>query len=440
MARNSVSNTVIEASQVPLIQSVKLHGVNTYTIGSNFISWDISNNYTLDSIALTFGTRKANSSAEVIGGVQDTGFACGNGTIGAYDFGLLYTVFTAMVMAKVELGTSFVVSTENLQREGFHAVWFGNDGIVYSPNNNVIIPLKNADIEAVCEGGMAKVNNFCSRDVYSLEREGNNFAIMTSANELLAFVKIPECVKKTYSSFFQNGATVIDNPNTPWDEGSRLGQLIGETDNRSECMVVYERYRTSPAIDSIIAREDLIIKPSERYADTSNFFGSICYTDKGEIAVAVNFRKGLFVYYPWFSACEEKDIKVDPSARFQDFFNVTVGCNHILRYSRTVVHRPITAAKFDNSVFNTIKDAFLDMKLSRVPLQSAFGRVVIPENLLLQELTGGSGESLYCILPVGVVGDKIICMSADSALSAVTPSGWDVDSAFYDITEVARQC
>lgn len=440
MARNSVSNTVIEASRVPLIQSIRLFGMKTYTLGTNFISWDTSNNYTLDSIAMSFGTRTPNAQAEVVGGTRDTGFACGGGTISAYDFGLLYSVFTAMVMAKVELGTSFLVDSEKLQRDGFYAVWFGNDGVVYSAPGNVIIPLKNADIETVCEGGIAKLNNFCSRDTYTLEREGLNFVLMTSARELLTFVKIPECVKKTYSMYFQNNNTTVDNPSTSWDEGSRLGQLIGETDSRSECMAVYEKYRTSPAIDSIIAREDLIVVPTERYADTKNFFGSICYTDKGEIAVAVNFRKGLFVYYPWFSQGDDRDIKVDPSAKFPAFFNVTEGCNHILRYAGTVVHRPLTAAKFDNAVFNSIKEAFLDMQLSRVPIQSAFGRVVIPESLLLQELTGGTGESLYCLLPVGVVGDKVVCMSSDGSLSTIVPSGWDVDSAFYDITEVTKTC
>lgn len=442
MARNSVNNTVIEASKVPLTKSVKLYGFNTYALATNFISWDSAHNYNLDTIALSFGTKKADSSVEVVGGSREVGFTCGDGAISAYDFGLLYTVFTAMIMAKVELGSNFLIDFEKLQRDGFNAVWFGNDGVIYSASSNVIIPLKNVDIETVCEGGVVKVSNFCSRDTYTLEREGRNFVITTSSQELLAFVKIPECARKTYARYFQDGPTVMDDPDTGWDEGSRLGQLIGETDNRSECMVVFDRYKMEPAIDSIVAREDLIVKPTERYADTSNFFGSICYTDKGEIAIAVNFRRGLFVYYPWFSSVDmaERDIKVDASANFPEFFNVTEGCNHILRYAGTVVNRPLTAAQFDGQMFNTIKDAFLDMRLSRVPIQAAFGRVVIPENILMQELTSGTGESLFCILPVGVVGDKVICMSADDSLTTVIPSGWDMSSAFYDITEVAKIC
>lgn len=442
MARNSISNTVLEASRVQLSKAVKLYGMKTYTLSTNFLSWDTDNNYNLTDIALTFGTRRGNSPVEVVGGGREQGFACGNGSISAYDFGLLYTVFTAMVMARVELGGTFPVVSENLHQDGRCIIWLGNDAVLYSASGNLIIPLKNADVERVCAGNKVKVSNFCGKDTYILDREGNALGVTAESGALLTFLEIPECVRKTYSHYFSHQDGVSSASDTGWVEDSMLGKLIGETDNRSECMAAYEQYKAAPFIGSIVSREDLIVQPTERYADTSNFFGSICYTDKGEIAIAVNFRKGLFVYYPWFTSGdgESREVMVDPSAKFSEFFNVTEGCNHILRYANTVINRPLTAAQFDLHVFEEIKTAFLGMKLSRIPIQAAFGRVVIPEKILLQELTGGTGESLFCMLPVGIVGSKVICLTSEGALSAVTPSGWDLTSAFYDVTEVVRQC
>lgn len=443
MARNSVSSTVLEASRVLLSNTVKLHAINTYTISSNFVSWDASHSYNISDIALSFGTRFPGATPEVVGGMRDAGFTCGSGAISAFDFGLLYTVFTAMVMAKVELGTAFPVVSDKIQRPGAWVAWFGNDAVIYSAQDNFIVPMKNADIKVVCGGDKVRVSNFCSTDIYTLEREGRSFYILTQAGELFCTIPIPECVVKTYPGYFKDnaaGAGVIASGS--WDSGSGLGSLIGAADTRSECLDVLERYKMSPPIASVVSREDLVVVPSERYADTANFFGSICLTDKQEIAIAVNFRRGLFVYYPWFvtDTTQEREVQVDPSAKFPEFYNVTEGCNRILRYAGTVVNRPLTSAQMDATVFEAIKTAFLDMRLSRIPIQSAFGRVVIPEEVLLQELTGGTGESLFCMVPVGIVGPKLVCLTAENVLTSMAPSGWDLSSALYDITEVIQQC
>lgn len=442
MARNSISNTVIEASKVLLVNSVKLYGLNTYTLATNFISWNGGHNYNLADVALTFGTRRNDISVEVVGGKREIGFNCGDTAISAYDFALLYSAFTAMIMAKVELGGSFPIVSENLQRAGMRVVWFGNDALIYSTQANLIITLKNADVEKVCAGNRVLITNFCTRDEYVLDREGASFCLTSVNGELLTFVRIPECVSKTYSIYFHSldGSNSVDDPNTSWDEGSMLGRLIDESDARSECLEALKEYKISSVIDSVVSRDDLVCVPTERYADTTNFFGSICYTDKEEIAVAVNFRRGLFVYYPWFvsDATAEREIKVDPSAKFPEFFNVTEGCNRILRYAGTVINRPLTAAQFDLQMFMRVKEAFLTLQLSRIPIKSAFGRIVIPENILVKELTSGTGESLYCLVPVGIVGSKLICVTAEDVLTSITPSGWDLSDAFYDITEVIK--
>lgn len=104
MAHNSISQIVLEASRVQLPQAFKVIGRNTYTISTDFISWDSVHNYTLVEIASTFGNKVQNSEMGVVGGVggvKDIGFKCGDEAISAFDFGLLYSIFTAMVMAKV---------------------------------------------------------------------------------------------------------------------------------------------------------------------------------------------------------------------------------------------------------------------------------------------------------------------------------------------------
>ena len=440
MARNSITNTVLEASRVLLSHTIKLHGVNTYIISSDFISWDATHSYKISDIAVNFGTRVTPSQSAVIGS-RDTGFACGNGDISAFDFGLLYTAFTAMVMAKIELGTNFPVFSDNTSKQGIRAIWFGNDAIIYSTEYNLIIPVKNADIETACGGHRVQVNNFCSKDTYVLDRENKMFYFTRPTGELFFTINIPECVVKTYFTHFKgssSGDTGVVN--VGWEEDSPLGALIDKTDTRSECMSILEKYKLSPPIASIVSRDDLVVDLTDKYVDTSNFFGSVCYTDKHEIVIAVNFHRGLFVYYPWFksAAGQEDDIKVDPSAKFPEFYNVTEGCNRILRYVGTVVNRPFTSAQMDSNVFNLIKESFLNMKLARVPIQAAFGRIVIPEEILLNELIGGVGESLFCIVPVGIVGQNLVCITSENVVTAVTPSGWDLSSAFYDITEVIK--
>lgn len=440
MAHNSISQIVLEASRVQLPQAFKVIGRNTYTISTDFISWDSVHNYTLVEIASTFGNKVQNSEMGVVGGVggvKDIGFKCGNESISAFDFGLLYSIFTAMVMAKVEFGGAFKVFSEKLSRASDYALWLGNDCVVYSPDSNVIITLKNADVERVCNDNKVKVVNFCSREKFDFEINSNSMMLINSKGELFAVLTIPESVKNTYN-LNTHKEEIIDDPSTEWDENSGLGELISENDNKSECAKVLDEYRKTAIVDSIISRDDLVVEPEEKYADTSNFFGSVCYTDKNEIAIAVNFRRGLFVYRPLFSGDPEdsKELKVDPNARFPEFFNITEGCARIKRYSETVVERPLTAAQFDVDMCNKIKEAFLNMELPRIPIKAAFGKIVIPEPVLIDELSRGNGESIYCFVPVGVVDDKVICINDADELVIQNPTIWGLSSAFYDVTGV----
>ena len=108
---------------------------------------------------------------------------------------------------------------------------------------------------------------------------------------------------------------------------------------------------------------------------------------------------------------------------------------------------PLTAAEFDAEVFERVRNAFFDMELPRVQLASAFGRVVVPEPVLLSALSSASSDTIYCIVPVGTIGNNVICKDFDGILTLMellpeedsVPGSWrpwGFDTYFYDITGV----
>lgn len=446
MARN-ISTTVIDAAGVSLMNPVKIYGENVYTISSDFIGWGESNNYRLQDIALTFGTRVSDTNMEVVGSSRKTGFRCGDAVISVFDFALLYNVFNVMIMAKVEFGSSIHLHTEKLKRAqgNFIAQWFGSYCLLYSVERNVILNVRSQDVEAALTSGSCAVKNFCQSNTFNFTFDGADFALLNGCDDsagVIGVLSSHEFVRRAYARHFTAPDVAASVPDVIRDlePDSALGQLVGEAEVRTECLDALKQYRSTSCLNSIAAREDLFVVPQDRYPDINQFFGSVCYTDKEQIAVAVNFRQGLFVYYPWFVSDEdtEREVLVDTSAKFDAFYNVTDGCNRIYRFAETVTVRPLTAAEFDLATYAKIRDAFLSLSLPRIPIQSAFGRVVIPESVLVRELTIDFGESIYCLLPVGVVGNKVVCLSANGTLTAMTPSDWGIDGAFFDITEVIK--
>lgn len=437
MASNSIRNFVEEASNVVVVKPFKVAGDHEYTVGTNMLSIDGQKVYSLESIAPNFGVRRTNISPGVLGSSGSGVFACGESNISAFDFGLLYTVFNAMVMAKAESGVSVVTEQTDTTQPDLKCLWFGQTVIVYSLRRYCIIPIKSADIEDILKGSRRKCRSFSSGDSYTLDLEGNKLAIQTDSGELLAICDLSISAK--------NSLQLWSTEPLPTDSGismvkpdSQLASLISSSDNHTIYTEILSKYRAMPMIEAIVSRDDLIIVPEEKYQDTTNFFGSICYTDKGLIVMAVNFRHGLFVCRPWFPAytSDKCEVLLDDQVNFQKFYNVTAGCTRISRFANTVINRPLTAAEFDFKVVDALKEAFTQMQLPRIPLESAFGKVVIPERLLVDEVLEGDGSAAECFVPCGVVGDNIICICETDELVSVKPTRWDSTSAFYDITEV----
>ncbi len=436
MASSSVSSRLISASSVVLSKPIRVYGHNTYTISSDFINWG-DFNYSISDIANTFGHR-AN-------GMGDRVFRCGDDKITVFDFGLLFTVFTSMTMAQAELGGAFPIEEVVPSRNELKAVWIGNDLIVYSHSNNLIIPVPNSVVETCCSGKKAEVGNFCSQATYEVTRERMDLFLVNKAKkELLCRVRIAECCQKTYTPYFKTEADNAEKQKENWDTSSALGQLVIEADSSLPAKEAFARYSAQGMAASVAARDDLIITPDEPYEDLTvksnleKFFGTVCYTDKCDVVVAVNYHNGLFVFNSCFPGDYYEGIQVDGNTDITKYYNVTDGCERIMRFANTVVTRPLTAAQLDMKMFNNISSALLNMELPRIPFTSCLGRMVIPESTLMDAFKEGLGADLFCIVPVGVIGEAVITITSEGNLATVFPKEWSTTEAFYDITEVVR--
>lgn len=434
MANNSISSKVVTAASVSISKPFKVYGVNTYTISTDFISWGEDCNYSLSDIAPDFGVRTA--------GVGDKVFTCGDEKISVYDFGLLFTVFTAMTSAQTELGSNFPLEETAVSKDGVRALWIGNDVIIYSQTLNLILPLDNADVQTVCSGERIERANFCTKDRYTVDRERVEIFIVDAAKyELLGRTRISDCAQKSYAKYFAQLEGADNDVLASWDTESRLGRLIASISDRLPVKKTLERYKKQGMVEGTNVHRELFVSLDKQYEDpmkVQQYFGNICYTDKAEIVIAVNFHSGLFVYTPCFPGDTFDGVAVDSKPDFSRYYDVTLGCERIMRFARTVTYRPLTAARLDVKVFNIIANQWTAQKLTRVSFPSSLGKVVIPESILESTFEVGFGADLFCMVPVGVVGEAVICKTATGKLEAVYPRGWSLDEAFYDVTEVVE--
>lgn len=435
MSIHNLRSVVANAATASLFTPVTVRGNNTYTFGTNLLSWDEVNNYTIDAIAPTFGqTTQVPNAAQAM-------FKCGDSAVSAFDFGLLFSCFTAIVGAYTEQGASVFTSNADTSIPELDVVWFGNNAVLYCLERNLIIPIKSADVQNACRNAKVHLDNFVDIRSYQLTREKMYFVIDTEKGENLCRFPVPLMIQRAFPNLFDEDLTndfVQDDPSTPWDERSQLGSLIASSASLTSAEDTAKRYRDMVALESVVVRSDLIMQPSQRYKSTSEFLGSLCYSDKDVIALAVNFRNNLFVYRPWFTGEKVAKVQVDSNPQLGDFFNISEECKLIERYAQTVTNVPLTAAQLDVGVFEKIKTAFYNMELPRLKLASAFGRIVIPESVLVKGLGSMAGESVFCLVMLGVIGKNVICKTSEGSLTAMSRVPWLEDEAFYDITEVVR--
>lgn len=437
MSVHNIRSIVNSAAGASLFGVVSVRGFNTYNFGTNLLSWDESNNYTFTRIAKNFGQIVSGSG---VNGSNTSMFTCGDSAVCAYDFGLIFSCITAIVGASTESGMAVqaeVVQTSDLSIE---VVWFGSNAVLFSRERNIIIPVRSADVKNISRYKKVSLENFVDVRSYIAVRVGDSFVVDASDGSALCRFVVPPFVQRTMPMLFtgDNDQIIdgVDDPNTPWDERSPLGSLIANSINITTAEDTVRKYKETVTIESVVQRQDLVFAPSVRYNTVNEFLGSICYTDKDVIAMAVNFRHNLFIYRPWFNGGNGADLLTDAHPHLDMFYNVTAECTQIERFAASVTNKPLSLAQFDVTVFEKVKEAFSNLELPRVKLVSAFGRIVVPESVLLRGLGSTMGETMYCIVPVGVIGANVICKDENGSLVAMTKPTWFDDEAFYDITEV----
>ena len=426
---------MLSAARASLLNPVKVHGANTYTFGTNVLSWDNTCTYTLQTVAEDFGE------ASSVPGSTAMQFKCGESYVGTFDFGLLFTCFVAINSAFIEQGESVSTHAQETSTNDIGVVWFGSNAIVYSKTRTLVIPIKSTEIQSICRMVPVEVACFTTVDKYTIKREYTQFSVYSKQGEAVCTFHVPDFIKRTYPNLFDDDPSndeIVDDPATPWDERSGLGSLIAGSIHMTSAEAMFERYEASTTLESVVVRSDLMCEPHTRYSTTEGFFGSLCYMPEDIIALVVNCRGNMLVYRPWFTGDKPSGIQVTMHPQLSEFYDVTAECKLISQFAKTVGVVPLTAAQFDISMFEKVKQAFYDMELPRFKLASAFGRVVIPESVLAEALCTSTGESAYCIVPVGSIGKNLVCKTATGGLDALRNMRWPMDGYFYDITEVVR--
>ncbi len=438
MATNSIESTLVAAGDVVLSAPVRVHGNNLYIISSDFISWNDIHSHTISDIATNFGRR--------VSGQGDKIFMCGDDRITVYDFGLLYTVFTSMNTAQAELGVNFPIEENDTSRESLHALWLGNDVILYSATLNLILPIDNAQVQSACMGERLECGNFCNKDKFYVERERMElFVTDIQRKELLCRFRISNSAQVSYAKCFEEESAKQNKDQVAWDPDSVLGHLVASAGERIVPSNIFKKYKNKSLSESVTARSDLFVTPERTYEDVQTreglqkMFGNITYTDKDEVIIAVNHRAGMLVFCQCFTGDIDDGLQIDPTPNCDKFFDVTKECEGIIRYASTVVTRPLTAAQLDIRVYNALGKALINMELPRISFSASLGRVVIPESILESAFEDGFGADLFCMVPVGVVGESIIVKTAEGNLEAIYPRGWEITEAFYDVTEVVAR-
>lgn len=435
MAKNNIRNIIKNCASHRLDGSVKLFGTTEFTLSTNLVCWDGDKMYTMDEISPSFGISQ--TVTNLISSEEETRFQCGKSNVALFDFGLLCTAFSCIHMAATELGTSVPVE-ENHASNSYHIAWFGNDGIIYSLVHNVIIIIHNKDTYKLCTDKVVSVKGFTHNDIYKLELENLSIIMSSSNGSIICKFKVPVYVTQVYRNIFEN-TLIVDDPNTPWDETSQLGSIIADTNNSVSIKEALDIYKERSSLAQVVIRNDLILHPTRRYNNLSKFLGSWAYSDDKEIIMPINEHEGLLVYTTSKSLTRRNsniilNSKVNPN--YEKFFDITEEFNHILRFAYCQSVMPLTAAELDTNAYMQIKDAFMNLTLSRIKLNSSFGRIVIPESVMLNELSSSTGDALYCILPVGVIGDQLISLNSSGVIITEDIDEKFIDGYFYDVTDM----
>lgn len=428
---------VANAATVQIKEPVTFAGFNTYTLASNYLSWDSAQTYRLTDIANTFGDIQ-NNLAITTSTIRNAKMVCGSDTITTFDFGLLYCIFCAMNWAKSETDSLIsIVNKEGMSRN-FTAIWINCYLVLYSIKHNYILPITTSDLVKVLRWENTTVKGFTDNQTYTLSREGDSVMLFDSRGNFLGSFEFSDKVRSTYKRYFGT----VDNNVNPEDVGilpdSPLSEMLMQNKGEANLNDIFAQYAEQSYIGNAVNREDMIFTPTTRYKSLETFFGSNAYTDKGKLIMPVNWRNGLLIYTPWFGhndMDDQPEILTSTQSQLNEFYDVTDECSKIAQFAVAIKARPQASYTIQQSTLMDIKDQFFDMKLQRLSFAGAIGKVVIPEEVLYNALVRDNCSEIFTVLPIGAIGNNIVVISPSGSIE-VSDEQLTLKGFYYDVSEV----
>lgn len=388
------SKQVMDVSRLCWREPFQVYGVKTYTLSTNHMSWAGAYAGSLSDIAQDFGTPVQGTSLQ---------FKCGNDTITAFDYGLLYSIFIAINTSAVSSSLQFDEMETSSSK--INCLWIGDSAVIYSVEHNLILHLDSFSLESVMNGNKASIDNFCSKEFFTVELEKNSKIFISKDDEhFLCSFNLSDFVKNLY--FETDDEDDIEIFGEGFDADSPLGELVASSISTVDIMSTAEKYKNMTDVSSVVRRTDLVFKADKPYSSLNNFFGSVCYQD-GNIFIPVNYMNGLLVYSQLFKGDLPDTLHTSTPGSFSGYFDIKDAFESIMRFAQSIANRPSSILICD------IEERFKKMELLRVPVESTFGKLVIPESNLLQALSSGIVDTISPIIPIGIIETQLLAYTGD---------------------------
>lgn len=420
---------VATAADIGIADKIVLVGDNTYYISSGNISWSqgTSYSYRIKEISNKFGQIVEQCAFNLMR------VSCGDDAISAFDFGLLYLTFCAMVWE----GTTYpgLVEIESINTPRYNVVWLNGHAILYDNHAQSIIDISSPQIVDVLKGSKISLLGFTDKIKYQLSYHTDKFILDCDDGSFIQSIDTPRFIRETYGEYltYRYSHSML-NDNSP------LADTIASNNVTHSYEDIFARAKYKVDLDvTWEEHSELMFTPTQGYKSLSSFLGSRAYTDNGELIIPVNWRNSLLLYTPWFSEYDVRDtdsLLYNESPNLNQYRDVSIECTKIAAFAGNLkVNLPENAICLDVSQLAKIQEKYLNEELPIVSFKYAIGRIVVPLTAMHESFKTNNPYEIFIILPVGSITDKIIHKAVTGKV-LVCNMPCTIDDVYVDVTEV----
>ena len=427
-----LSYVILEAAKAELASTAVVHGTSDFKVSSNLIAWDYK------AVQMTEGATNFGMPIQTTGNSKSYMF--GQEMLSLFDLAIVYMTCKCIAAASASTGKPLETEEAASSNESVKATWFGNSLLISSIDRKLVTHIEPGELVRLIQRQCFSVANFIKSESFRIGLNGTLVTLDTSDGESIATIGLAKHIIEQYRAVLcpVNRFPVVDDPTTEVDETSELGALLSAIEVDTNINAIFEQYAQIKRKDGENIRTDLIFNEPSVYQSADNMFGSICYTDHDEAQVGVTLRNGMFVGRPWFKerGVDPKVLKVNTDPDLHKFRDITDACIHIGHFAQSLNRSAPNLAEFDLITFKKIQDAFIAMRLVRLPAAETFGRLVISEKALQRELNNVPNNDLICYLPVGIINRRLVVKDSMGNLALLPVSEDLTNTYFYDITTI----